>query len=370
MEKELKKLIILCGGTGGHFFPGLAVARLFIDKGGNACLITDKYKVSYKEKYSNLYGIEIFEASSGQISKNPFKMLMSFIKFISGLFQSVRIYLKEKPDAVLAMGSYTSIPSGMAAVLMSIPLFLHDGNSVIGKANLFLSRWAKLVMTAFPPINKGTDSSKIFVTGMPLRLELVNSSIKGKKEALELVNSKFNKTFSFEKPTILVFGGSLGAKTINTIVPEAIKICNDKELQVIHLTGPGKSKQVSEVYERTKVNSLILEKFDDMALLYMVSDLVICRSGGSTVTELEFFRKPAILIPYPYASENHQYYNALYYIKQGMADVVEDKNCTSSLIAVKIVEKLKKLESLQELIPIRMKNPAEIVLEKIQSVFI
>lgn len=367
MSKELKKLIILCGGTGGHFFPGLSVARLFIEKGGKVGLITGKYKVSYKERYSTLYGIEIFEINSDRISKNPFKMLMFFLKFILGFFQSIQIYLKEKPDAVLAMGSYTSIPSGIAAILMRIPLFLHDGNSVIGRANLFLLRWAKLLMTAFPPVNRGIDFAKIFVSGMPLRPELVNSSISGKREALELFNSTFNKTFSSEKPIILVFGGSLGARTINSVVPEAIKLCNNKELQAIHLTGSGNSEQVSEVYKNAKVDFLVLEKFDDMALLYLVSDLVICRSGGSTVAELEFFNKQAILIPYPYASENHQFYNALYYAGKGRAEVIEDKNCTPSLIASKICGRLKFLGTPQKAIPICMKNPAETVLEKIME---
>ena len=366
MNNDLKKLIILCGGTGGHFFPGLSVARVFAEKGGRSCLITGRHKISYKEKYSTLYGIEIFEVNSGQISKNPFKMLMFFFRFISGFFQSVQIYLKEKPDAVLAMGSYASIPSGVAAVLMRIPLFLHDGNSVIGKANLFLSRWARLVMTAFPAVNKGLDFSKIFISGMPLRPELVNSSIKGKKEALELFNSIFNQTFIFECVTILVFGGSLGAKTINTVVPESIKICKNKAMQVIHLTGTNSVRQTLEAYENAKVKSLVLEKFDNMALLYLVSDLVICRSGGSTVAELEFFNKQAILVPFPRASENHQFYNALYYAGQGKADVVEDKNCTQSLMVDIINKRLKNLGNLQKS-SVDTKNPAETVLEKIKE---
>lgn len=370
MGRELKKLIILCGGTGGHFFPGLSVARIFMERGGKACLITGKHKTSYKEKYSKLYGIEIFEVNSGQISKNPFKILMFSLKFISGFFQSIQIYLKEKPDAVLGMGSYTSIPSGAAAVFMRIPLFLHDGNSVIGRANLFLSRWAKLVMTAFPAINKGIDFSKVFLSGMPLRPEVVNTIIGGKKEALELFNSTFNKTFTPNKPTILVFGGSLGAKTINTVIPEAIKMCSNGDLQVIHLTGTESLKETLELYENAKIDSLVLEKFDNMALLYLVSDLVICRSGGSTVAELEFFNKQTILIPYPHASENHQFYNALYYAKQEKADVIETRNCTISLIAVKIRERLQNSTKSQEAIPIRMKNPAETVLEKIRELII
>ncbi len=367
MSKELKKLIILCGGTGGHFFPGLSVARLFTKNGGEACLITGKHKVSYKEKYSKLYEIEIFEVNSGPISKNPFKMTMFFFKFVSGFFQSIKIYLKEKPDAILAMGSYTSIPAGAAAILMRIPLFLHDGNSVVGKANLLLSRWSKLLMTAFPPVNKEIGLSKAFVSGMPLRPELVDSSISGKKEALELFNSTFNKTFVFEGTTILVFGGSLGAKSINSVVPEAITVCTNKEgLQIIHLTGSENFKQTLELYENANVKSLVLEKFDNMALLYLVSDLVICRSGGSTVAELEFFNKQAILIPFPHASDNHQFYNALYYAKKGKADVVEDKNCTPLLIASKIREQLKILENLQ-VSQTRRKNPAETVLKKIRE---
>lgn len=120
-------------------------------------------------------------------------------------------------------------------------------------------------------------------------------------------------------------------------------------------------------YENANMDSLVLEKFDNMALLYLVSDLAICRSGGSTVAELEFFNKQAILIPFPHASENHQLYNALYYAKKGKADVVEDKDCTNSLIVRKITKRLKGYHNIQEEIRSYIQNPAEIILEKIRE---
>lgn len=361
---KLKNLVILCGGTGGHFFPGLSIARIFKSNGGKVALITGKHKVSYAREFSPKYNIPIYEVQSCQISKSPLKLIGFTIKTAIGFGQSLAIFIKNRPDAILAMGSYTSLPSSLAAMLLRIPLFLHDGNSVIGKANCFLSKWSKALMSAFPAVNENFDVSKVIVTGMPLRPELADTKIKDKTEAITSFNKLFAKSFDDKVPTVLVFGGSLGAKKINTSVPESLKHLNLKDIQVIHLTGKEQLKETEELYKKNSSTYLVLDKFDDMALLYMIADIVICRSGGSTVAELHYFDKKAILVPYPLAAENHQYFNAKFLQKQNPSTVIiEDKDCSPELLSIKISALL--VEEFSPQIP--KKNPAYCVLSTIES---
>lgn len=360
--KELRKLVILCGGTGGHFFPGLSIARIFKADGGKVALITGKHKVSYAKDFSPRYNIAIHEVQSAVPSASP----VFFLKTIAGFFQSLRIFLKDRPDAVLAMGSYTSLPSSLAAIVLRIPLFLHDGNSVIGKANSFLSKWAKALMSAFPAVNKNIDSSKVIVTGMPLRPELAETKIKNKDEAIASFNKLFGKSFDSDRPTLLVFGGSLGAKKINTSAPQAIGGSKSPStaIQVIHLTGREQFKETEELYKKNSTACLILEKFDDMALLYKISDIVICRSGGSTVAELDYFDKNSILIPYPLAAENHQYFNALFLQRKNSNTlIIEDKDCSAETLAKAISSLLNKAPRPQT----PKTNPAVSVLAAIEE---
>lgn len=362
--KKLKNLVILCGGTGGHFFPGLSIARIFKNNGGKVALITGKHKINYAREFSPKYNIPIYEVQSCQITKSPLKLIGFAIKTAIGFGQSLAIFIKNRPDAVLAMGSYTSLPSSLAAIFLRIPLFLHDGNSVIGKANCFLSKWSKALMSAFPPVNKNLDISKIIVTGMPLRPELAETPIKNKEDATASFNKLFAKSFDHKLPTILVFGGSLGAKKINTCIPESLNILNRKDIQVIHLTGKEQLKETEELYKKTSSAYLILDKFDNMALLYKMADVIICRSGGSTIAELHYFDKNSILIPYPMAAENHQYFNAKFLQEQNPNTVIiEDKNCLPELLSKEIFDLLqKKIPSFSP-----KKNPALTVLSTIES---
>ncbi|HBM16261.1 MAG TPA: hypothetical protein DD381_07985 [Lentisphaeria bacterium] len=364
--QKLKKLVILCGGTGGHFFPGLSIGRIFKAESGEVILITGRHKVSYAKEFSPKYNIPIYEVESSSISASPLKLINFIIKTSFGFFQSWKILVKHKPDAVLAMGSYTSIPSSLAAIVLRIPLFLHDGNSVIGKANCFLSKWAKILMSAFPVVNQNLDISKILVTGMPLRPELADTKIKDKQEAIALFNKIFIRNFDIKKITLLIFGGSLGAKKINTSVPEALASLNltANSLQVVHLTGRDYAESTSERYKQLQFDHLILEKYDDMSLLYKMADIVICRSGGSTVAELHYFDKNSILVPYPLAAENHQYFNALFLqMKNPDTLIIEDKDCSVETLAKAISNLLTKTPRLQT----PKTNPAVSVLSVIEE---
>ncbi len=369
-KNKFDKLIITCGGTGGHFFPGVTIARALKDKGKKVQLITGGHKTHYKELYSSKYDITIDEVSSSKFSKSPVNSLTFILKFIKGFIQSIFIYLKFKPDAVLAMGSYTSLPSGFAALFLRIPLFLHDGNAKIGKANKLLSKWAKLLMLSFPLIvkDKKIRCRSIF-TGMPLRHEIINTDHLEKAELINELNNSFRSEFTNDIPIILVFGGSSGAKTINTVIPKTF-INFPSKVQIIHLTGGNNYSATKNLYKRVTFTNLVIERSDNMSLLYAIADIVISRSGGSTVSELAFFNKPAILIPYPFAAENHQYYNALYYSKNGISEILENNKCKEekiSKILLKFIGKFynKKIEDINLFPPDATDKIIKIITENI-----
>jgi UDP-N-acetylglucosamine--N-acetylmuramyl-(pentapeptide) pyrophosphoryl-undecaprenol N-acetylglucosamine transferase len=327
---KIKRLAIICGGTGGHFYPGLTVARVFQKNNDcKACLFIGGHKVGNQVFDAKKYGIDVKEVKSARISKHPIKFIVFMLKFMQGYLRGKKLLKEFKPDAALAMGSFTSVPISLSAVKMRIPLFLHDGNAKIGRANIFLSRWAKLVMTAFPPVNYNLLKCRHICTGMPLRPEILNAKL-NKQEALKRFNEKYSCSFTSEAFTILVFGGSQGAATINRVIPKTIPLLDVENLQVIHLIGKRNSKTAESLYQSSSINHLVLECCDKMTLLYSAADLVICRSGGSTIAELMFFEKPAILIPYPLAADLHQNDNANFYAKSGLAEIVFNKDCTET----------------------------------------
>ena len=374
-NNTVNRLAIICGGTGGHFYPGLTIARAFQkDKNNKACLFIGGHKVGNQVVDAKKYGVDIKEVKSAKISKYPIKFIIFAIKLILGYIEGRKLLREFKPDAVLAMGSFTSVPISLSAPRMKIPLFLHDGNARIGKANIFLSRWAKLIMTAFPPVNHNLLRCNYIYTGMPLRPEIFNNKL-SKQEAVEEINKKYNCSFHHNIATILVFGGSQGAATINNIIPKTIPTLKTEKIQIIHLTGENNSQTTMSLYQDItmipketntsgnnmahrpfdhneiyntqqknlynpivgdarrkrvpdKYNYIVLESSNNMSLLYSVADLIICRSGGNTIAELAFFEKPAILIPYPLAPDLHQNDNAKFYAKSGPGEIIYNNECT------------------------------------------
>jgi UDP-N-acetylglucosamine--N-acetylmuramyl-(pentapeptide) pyrophosphoryl-undecaprenol N-acetylglucosamine transferase len=335
---KLKKLIILCGGTGGHFYPGLTIARELQKANSEAYIIIGghKEKISKQADIANKYNIKYYTINSSKFSKKPL-LLGKFIFNLSVGFLKARKMLKRiKPNAVLGMGSFTSLPVSLAAISLNIPIYLHDGNAKIGKANVFLSNWARLTMSAFPAVNEKVLKSDYLCTGMPIRPE-IREIVQTKEEAIKELNSQYDLNFKPKNKTIFIFGGSQGALTINRILPLTIERIKDPKIQIIHLFG--KNIKINP-YEKSVDNSLILKSCDKMHLLYSAADLIVSRSGGSTIAELAYFKKKSILIPYPFASELHQNDNANFYIKKSNSTVVLNKNCNIDTMKPLIESKL------------------------------
>jgi len=229
------------------------------------------------------------------------------------------------------MGAFPSIPASLAAWFTGVPLYLHDGNARIGKSNRVFSRVAAGLALSFPAVNADTLRCPSEVTGLPLRKSLLEDVPASKAEAIARINATRGTAFSPDRPVVLVFGGSLGAAAINENFTIPMDHPAARSLQVIHLSGPGKFEAIHDKYSACGIDALTLESASDMQNLYTAADLVVCRAGGSTVSELAIFGRYAILIPYPYAAEGHQDDNAKLLEETGAARIVANSDCSPEL---------------------------------------
>ena len=324
-ENQLKHLAITCGGTGGHFNPGLSIAQTLNAQGGEAVLLLGGKHADKQLKIAADCGVRAYKIKADPRPRNPFKLFGWIAGIISGARTSRKIMKEHQVQALLSMGSYTSIPPAIAALTKKLPFFLHDGNARLGKANLFMSRFAKGFAFSFPSVNAANVKCPAVLTGFPLRAALLQARYT-REEAIRQINQEFQTEFESGKPLLLVFGGSLGAEKINTSID-----FDSDELQIIHLAGPGKLDQVNACYAGRSNRILTLEAYENIALLYTAADFVISRAGGSTVSELAYFGKYALLIPYPHAADLHQNDNAALLASAGGAEIILDSDCSKTL---------------------------------------
>ena len=321
---KLTNLAVSCGGTGGHFYPGLAVARQLKLSGGNPLLLVGGKNAPEQCKIAASFGIESIRLEAAPPSVRPMQFLRFIFSFLSGKSAAVKAMRQHKTQALLCMGSFASLPPAFAAKKLSVPIFLHDGNARLGKANKFLSRYAKVIALSFPSPDAAKCHCPAIFTGMPLRQEFKDGKCT-KEEACRYLNNKFRIAFSPEKPILLAFGGSLGAASLNqaltTILPA---VPGAEKLQIIHLSGKGKLEELKEKYNAFSGEKLLLESSGDMPVLYSAADLIISRAGGSTVAETAFSGKYAILVPYPFAAEDHQFDNASFLAESGGCTIIRD----------------------------------------------
>lgn len=319
-QQTKPKLLVMAGGTGGHIFPGIAVAQALSAKGWDIHWLGTANRMEaqivpehgFDISFINIAGIR--NKGWQQLLKMPFKLLQSLI-------QSIKVIRGINPDVVLGMGGYASAPGGFAAWLLCKPLVLHEQNAVAGMSNRYLARLASRVLAAFPHAFKA--SVKHQVVGNPLR-----------KDIIESMPSISEQPTSSKK--VLVVGGSLGAQIFNETVPQAIKQISQQQINVWHQTGKGNLSKVEEKYlqseipaERVKVTEFI----DDMASAYQWADVVVCRAGALTVSELAMAGKPAVFIPLPHAVDDHQTKNALYLVERGAAKLISQKDFNGTTLA-------------------------------------
>jgi UDP-N-acetylglucosamine--N-acetylmuramyl-(pentapeptide) pyrophosphoryl-undecaprenol N-acetylglucosamine transferase len=337
-EKKISKLAISCGGTGGHFYPGLSIAKSLLESGGTPFLMVSGRHALSQAETAEKSGIESIIIKSAPRPKSPTGAISFLVNLLKGILQSRKTLKIFKPDAVLCMGSFASAPPAIAALLSGIPLFLHDGNARIGRANRILSRFAKHLGVAFPPVNADRCKCPYSYTGMPVRQELLAERTLDKNSAINKINEFYGSELNPEQPLLLIFGGSQGAAIFNEIIPLALTRQQNKNFQVIHLSGKGKLENLKKLYADVDFKYLALDSSPHMSWFYAASNLVICRSGGSSIAELTCFGKPALLIPYPYAAEKHQDDNADFLQQAGGALVLQNEACSEEKLYEIIAE--------------------------------
>jgi len=313
---------IACGGTGGHVFPGLATARVLRRRGHDVILWLagkDVEQTAIAGWDGPVVTVHARGFSSGFSIRNA-----SALWGLFRAFQTCRKTMKlHQPAVLLAMGSYASVGPALAARQSGIPLVLHESNVIPGRAIKLLHRWAAAVAIAFEETREFLRHERIVLTGMPLR------------ESTEENNSGAWQAFEAGRFTMLIMGGSRGAHTLNIMASAAVTRLHKqgRKVQVIHLTGSADESRIRTDYEQAGVPHIVFGFLNDMAEAYQRTTLAVCRSGASTCAELSRYEVPALLVPYPFATHQHQLANARALEKSGSAHVRQESELSVDWIA-------------------------------------
>ncbi len=321
-------VLIMAAGTGGHVFPALAIARALQAKATHIEWLGTPNGMENELLQGT--GIPLHQISVNGLRGTGLKRkLLAPIMLVSAFAQSVSVLRKIRPDCVLGMGGFVCGPAGIAAKLLGRPLILHEQNAVAGFTNKLLAVVADRVLEAFP--NTFKSGPKLRCTGNPVRKEI--AELHGLTQPKKVNNQRIN---------ILVLGGSQGAAAINDVMPEVLQSLGSDAVSIVHQTGKQKLEQSISSYEKAgftlsdnlKVSSFIV----DMPQAYACCDLVICRSGASTVTEIAAAGKPSILIPYPYHRDQQQMFNARWLSDAGAAIILPQQDLSAASLSQKIRE--------------------------------
>ncbi len=316
------KIWIATGGTGGHVFPAMAVATELASRGHKITISCDGRtdKMVRESKPDGARVVHIW--ASGVGAKSKIKQAYALFKIGISACGLILRFVFSRPDKVVAFGGYASVPVVFAAHVWKIPTFLHEQNAAIGRANKFAMRWVKTLMTSFPTVDgmpKNTNT-KIVYTGLPVRADFLN-----------IAGSKIPN-----KSHLLVTGGSLGAQILDEVVPLAIASMKNKKIFVTHQTRPENVEKLQRFYAEHKIHANVLSFIRDMASAIRDADLVIGRSGASTVIELETVGRAAILVPLNINPD--QAANAASFAKLGGGFAIEQSKFTEKWLASTLTE--------------------------------
>ncbi|NUO08591.1 MAG: undecaprenyldiphospho-muramoylpentapeptide beta-N-acetylglucosaminyltransferase [Candidatus Brocadia sp.] len=332
------KVIFAGGGTGGHLMVGLSIAEEIRSRFHEAEIIFFGTGKEFERRCVEQQGFQYRQIRAEKWEK-AYKHIFTFIgvTFV-GIIDSLFVIRKFNPDIVVGLGGYASVAPILAAKLLGIPSVLLEQNVIPGKANRFLARWVDEVYCHWRGLLKWFNKAKVVrVTGTPIRKEILLSQ---KRHSA----GKFG--LSSSKKTILITGGSQGAQAINEVVvrslPQLETFSND--LQIIHCTGEYGYEAAKAAYKQTKIGAFVCSFLDDMGAAFRMADIIICRSGATTIAEITAVGIPAILIPYPYAADNHQYWNAIELVSNGGGYLLQQFDLTPE----KIVEIITDLFSNKE----------------------
>lgn len=350
---------IACGGTGGHLFPGLAVGEELLNLGCRVQLLISPKEVDQQAvKYA--LGMETVVLPAVGLTRG------NVLRFAKGFWSSYgaakAAFRKEPPKAVLAMGGFTSAPPVLAGKKFGAVTFLHESNTIPGKANRWLAHFVNQAFVGFPMAANRLFLQNIVTTGTPVRPQF---------QPVDAGAGRMSLGLKVDQPVLLVMGGSQGASGINQLVLQAVPSLLKAQhgLQFLHLTGPADCERVKEGYAALNVKAMVLPFLSEMELALGAATLAISRAGASSLAEMAAMRLPAILLPYPAAADNHQFFNARAFADSGAALLVEQKATTGEALAQLVLSVLtepSKLNAMrQSLERWHAPDAAEVIAEKI-----
>ena len=315
-----KTLLVMAGGTGGHVFPGLAVADRLRDQGWNIHWLGTAERM--EAQLVPKHGYPLHTISIAGVRGNGLKRkLLAPFQIMKAVWQARRVLRQVQPQVVLGMGGFAAGPGGVAARLAGIPLVLHEQNAAAGMTNRLLARIASRVLMAFP--GAFAEGEHTAVVGNPVRADVLALPVPAERIATEP-----------QPLRLLVVGGSLGARILNQIVPEAVALAGN--VKVRHQTGKGNTEAVRQAYQALGIDAEVSDFIDDMAAAYGAADLVVCRAGALTVSEVAAAGIGALFVSLPHAVDDHQTKNARSLSDSGAAVLLPQSELTAQGLALQL----------------------------------
>ena len=335
------RLIVTGGGTGGHLFPGISLAQamMLADPGCEVLFIGTERKID-KTALSNLGFATRSIKSQGIKGKSFFAVLKALFQQPLALWEAAGIIRRFKPDLVFGVGGYVTGPVILAARLLGVTTCIHEQNSIPGLANKLLGYIANKIFVSLPGSEKYFPASKTILSGNPVRNTILKVSRETRPESGQ------------EPSTLLILGGSQGARRLNSIMLEAAENILSKLSPppfIIHQTGGHDKDHVQRKYVELGLNARVQDFFSDMAEIYSQADLIISRAGATTLAELTVFHKPVILIPFPFAADNHQEINGQYLVEAGAGLMFRQADLTGDKLGMEIKRVLEDKKLLAEM---------------------
>jgi UDP-N-acetylglucosamine--N-acetylmuramyl-(pentapeptide) pyrophosphoryl-undecaprenol N-acetylglucosamine transferase len=332
------RIIIAGGGTGGHLFPGIAIAEEFLarDPNNEVLFVGTEKGIEARVLPRSGYRLECI-ATAGMRGKRILSKVKGVWLLLLGYAQSRRIIRSFRPDLILGVGGYASGPLVLAADKSSCKCFIHEQNAVPGLTNRILAKVVKKVFISLEESRQHVPASKLLLTGNPLRRQILEG-LQNDRRKPGYGNGNGNgngKGFH-----LLVFGGSAGAHRINIAMIEALPelVAIREHITIVHQTGENDLAEVRNAYQREGFNAEVVPFIDNMAEAYHKADLILCRAGATTIAEVTACGKPCIFVPYPYATDDHQRKNAEALVEKGAGFMILDRELSGKRLAAMIEE--------------------------------
>jgi len=320
------KIVMAGGGTGGHLFPGIAIASEFVRRNPASDVLFVSTGNPLERSVLAKAGFAIATLKvEGLKGRGLWRQLRALSRLPVSILQAARILVRDRPQLVIGLGSYSAGPTVLAARLMRIGIVLHEQNLLPGITNRWLGRFADRICVSFERTAKRFPPAKVLWTGNPVRADI---AAQRRQPALASEGDGF---------TVLILGGSQGAHGINMAVVESLaRLQRPEALRFIHQTGAADLEMVRHAYARYAVSAEVKPFFDDMAERYAAADLIVCRAGATTIAEITALGKAAIFVPFPHAADNHQVLNAAALADDGAAELILEENFSGAVLAERI----------------------------------